>query len=299
MEKTTLITAFFDIDRKNFKAIPRSNNKYHDYFKFWAGLKNNLIVYTDETNYKVIKSIRSEFGLEEKTTIIIIDDIFEINPDLYQRLIEIENDKYFKNFRERKNATSNSGKYNYLMLLKSWFMQDAVSRNLTETNAAWIDYGFNHGGKVFDNPNDFNFEWSPTNVEKINLYYLDEIDQRPIFEIVKRLEDCIMGPLILMPSEMTEKFYNMNLESMEMLNSLGLMDDDQLIMLFSHRRNPAYFNIIKSNWFLGLSHFNGEHLSIKKPKKQSATKRLAINMYVSFRKKYELISYLHRNYTNY
>ncbi|EAR12261.1 involved in lipopolysaccharide biosynthesis [Polaribacter irgensii 23-P] len=298
MEKTTLITAFFDIGRRDFKEIPRSNDKYHDYFKFWARLKNNLIIYTDETNYKLIKSIRSEFGLEEKTTIIIIDNIFDIKPNIYKRLIEIENDKYFKNFREKDNATSNSGRYNYLMLLKSWFIQDAVSRNLTETNTAWIDYGFNHGGKVFNNPNDFDFEWSPTNVKKINMYYLDKIDQRPIFEIVKRLEDCIMGPLILMPSEMTERFYNMNLESMQILNSIGLMDDDQLIMLFSYRRNPTYFNIIKSNWFLGLSHFNGGHLSIKKEKKQNVTKIFAIKLYGSLMKKYKLICYLSKNYSS-
>lgn len=299
MEKTTLITAFFDIGRRDFKEIPRSNNKYHDFFRFWARLKNKLIVYTDKNNYEIIRSIRAEFGLEEKTNIIIIDDVFDIKPDLYQKLIEIENDKYFRNFREKDNATSNSGKYNYLMLLKSWFIQDAVSRKLTETNSAWIDYGFNHGGKVFNNPNDFDFEWSPTNVEKINLYYLDKIDQRPIFEIVKRLDDCIMGPLILMPSKMTERFYNMNLESMNILNSVGLMDDDQLIMLFSFRRNPSSFNVIKSNWFLAISHFNGAHISKIEIKKQNFAKRLAINLYVSIRKKYKLICYLFKNYINY
>lgn len=299
MQKTTLITAFFDIGREKFKAIPRSSNKYHEYFKFWARLKNNLIVYTDKTNYKIVKSIRSEFGLEKKTTIIVIDNIYDINPQLRKRLNEIENDKYFKNFRKNENATSNSGDYNYLMLLKSWFVQDAVFRNLTETNVAWIDYGFNHGGKVFVNPNDFDFEWSPTHIDKINLYYLDKIDKRPVFEIVKRLEDCIMGPLILMPSEMTKKFYEMNLESMQILNSLGLMDDDQLIMLFSQRRHPTYFKIIKSNWFLGISHFNGKHLTIKKVNKQTAIKRIIIKFYVLLRNKYNLIHYLYRNYINY
>lgn len=55
MSELTIVTAFFDIGRKNLKDAPRSNQKYAEFFKFWARIKNKIVVYTDSAMAKEVK----------------------------------------------------------------------------------------------------------------------------------------------------------------------------------------------------------------------------------------------------
>ena len=45
MTEITLVTAFFDIGRSSFPIYARSNDRFFDYFYFWARIQNDLIVY--------------------------------------------------------------------------------------------------------------------------------------------------------------------------------------------------------------------------------------------------------------
>ena len=40
MSDITIVTAYFDIGRGNWNNSERGNNKYINYFKFWARIKN-------------------------------------------------------------------------------------------------------------------------------------------------------------------------------------------------------------------------------------------------------------------
>ena len=63
MNDITIVTAFFDIGREKFKGYERGNNKYINYFKFWARINNNIIIYTNANFEKEIKQIREDFEL--------------------------------------------------------------------------------------------------------------------------------------------------------------------------------------------------------------------------------------------
>ena len=74
MEEITLVTDFFDIGRgqdKN-KDLRRTAQRYFDEFKRWARIQNTLVVYTDSDSAEIIKGIRAEYGLGEKTNRLII-----------------------------------------------------------------------------------------------------------------------------------------------------------------------------------------------------------------------------------
>ena len=43
----TIISAFFDINRKDWYGFNRSRTEYLQYFKFWARIKNKLVIFTD------------------------------------------------------------------------------------------------------------------------------------------------------------------------------------------------------------------------------------------------------------
>ena len=81
--KITLVTAFFPINRERWKGFERSNKKYLDYFKFWARIKNDLIIYTDKKSSGYIKKVRDDFG-RKNTKVIVIDDWTKIDEELYQ-----------------------------------------------------------------------------------------------------------------------------------------------------------------------------------------------------------------------
>ena len=293
MNEITLVTAFFDIGRKDFQAIPRDNSKYFNHFKFWARMKNDLIVYTSPEFKDDIFEIRKNFNLESKTHIVVIDNIFNIEPSIFDKMSTISSNEYFKDFRFLPNATSNIAKYSYLMLLKTWFLKDATENFESSETIAWIDFGFNHGGDLYVDPNDFNFEWKysfPS--DKIQMFYYKKLDDKPIFETVKRLNDSIMGCLIVVPKTLTNTLWELNKDSMIALNKVGLIDDDQLIQLMSTREKPELFSLTESEWFLPLKTYGGNHLKTKKKIVRSRFRQFIFEIKIKNRLRKKIKAYL-------
>ena len=155
-------------------------------------------------------------------------------------------------------------------------MADASKKYVEENSqVAWIDFGFEHGGEVFEDENDYSFLWEYDFGNKITLFYKNEITTDPIFKIIKTFQpDCILGSLIVAPKSLCEQFWKINLESANILADIGFMDDDQLIYLLSYRRNPELFNLVKSDWFLALKQCGGGHIKLKKIQKPSFLSRV-------------------------
>ncbi|MBQ5674354.1 MAG: hypothetical protein IIV45_04595, partial [Lachnospiraceae bacterium] len=110
MGEITLVTDFFDIGRGQDKNqhLKRSSEKYLAEFKRWARIQNKLIVYTDSNLAKEVMAIREEFGLGDKTIIIEIDNLFELEADLYERMQKAATNPSFLNFRYIPEAFSNN-----------------------------------------------------------------------------------------------------------------------------------------------------------------------------------------------
>ena len=62
-------------------------------------MKNRLGVYTNKVMAEKVRETRKGFGLEEKTHIYVIDDIYAIEPDIYRQMKDIEADPRFSDFR--------------------------------------------------------------------------------------------------------------------------------------------------------------------------------------------------------
>lgn len=209
-KEVTLVTAFFDIGRKDFKTIPRTNEQYLEYFRVWAKMKNKLIVYTNSKMAQEVRKEREKWNLLDKTIIIEINNETEIEPQILQRLKEVSENPYFLNYRMKQNAVSNNPHYDYVMMLKYWCLANAVEEHYIdrEEMVAWIDFGFNHGTACYDKPEEFNFLWTTSLPDdKIHLFTLGEISQKPIFHLVRTLEDSIMGCLILLPASLCQEFW--------------------------------------------------------------------------------------------
>lgn len=268
----TLITAYFDIGRNNFKGYERGNNKYISYFKFWARMKNNLIVYTTPQFKDEILQIRADFGLKNKTKVIVIDDFRNIDTDLYNRIKHAMNNEISLNFhKDIKRPEAWSIDYNYVVMLKWYCVSDAIKNNYANGMIAWIDFGFNHGGADgLINSEEFDFLWQYNFSSKIHLFTHQKIDKNiPIFDIVRSMNCFIRGNIMVAPDYLWKEFFYLAKESMISLTRCGLCDDDQTIELMAYYEKPDIFEIHNvEHWYDGLKCFGGEHLTTKKEKPQ-------------------------------
>ena len=248
MKEIKIVTAFFDIGRGEYETHKRSTDTYFEYFKFWARIKNDLIVYCDPENVECIKEIREGFGLAEQTTIIPVN-MKEIEPDILARMLRIESDEGFQNFRYLENDPSNTALYNYVMLLKAWCMADAA-RTHKECNIAWIDFGFNHGGARYIRSEEFDFLWEYPYPEKINAFCLSDPIENAT-SLIAKLQfqtDCFTGNYVV-PSGLCELFWEYMREAMCSLLDIGCMDDDQYLITMVWHKHPELFHIQIATWF--------------------------------------------------
>lgn len=265
MSEITIVTAFFDIGRGELKDTPfvRTNEQYFDYFRFWARMRNKLIVYTDSKNAKKVKSIREEFGLADKTVVIVIDNVYEVEANIYKHMLKVSQNSQFRNFRYFKNAMSNRANYDYIMLMKYWCMNNAVEQNLVNGMLAWIDFGFNHGGKCFVKSEEFDFEWKYNFEPKIHLFSLQKLDSVSGIMSLQFLFDSLMGCLLLCPSEYCHDLWTLVRDAMKALLMIDCIDDDQQLLLMAYKSRTDLFEVHISDWFMPLKEYGGEHLTIK------------------------------------
>ena len=247
-----IVTAFFDIGRGDFTIHQRSDDKYFEYFRFWARLKNDLTVYCQSCNAKRVLEIRKEFGLESITHVKIIDHYTDIEPDLFKRMLDVEQRKEFQNFRYFNTALSNQANYDYLMLIKWWCLQDAAAREEGNTMMAWLDFGYNHGGERYSNPKNFDFEWNYPFESKVNAFCLKDPSNVCAIDYLQFQTDCFIGHTVAMPAKLTATFWQYMKDAMDSLLSIDCLDDDQLLILMVYKKYPELF---KSEFVTGLKTF--------------------------------------------
>lgn len=291
-KKITIITAFFPIARENWKGFERSNDKYFEYFEFWARIHNDLIVYTTPEYKKRILKIREKFG-HHNTQIITIKDPHKIDPEIYTALQKVAQNQLATNFHVRpKNPESWNADYNYIMLLKYWCLQDSAKNHPISGLLAWVDFGFNHGGEFYTNPNDFHFEWRYNFSDKIHLFQIHNDDGLPIFEVIRRMNTYIQGNVVV-ATNLCEKLWQSTRENLFAITKNGLMDDDQILLLMLARQHPELCELHKSIWFSMFRDFSHQQFEVKssaqknKPKtlKNKLSYRHLINQYFRFWKK--------------
>ena len=258
----TIVTGFFKINRKEWRDFGRSDEEYFEHFKVWGKIKNRLVVYveTEELKNKILE-FRKSFNLEEETIVHLVPDCTALHPELYHSIKEATENKTQQLYRLlKKNPETWNGAYNYIVLLKAWCVCDAIKRGNASGMVAWVDFGYNHGGYPIDKDSDFNYTWEYDFPEKINLFLIQELDNRPLFDIVLSMDTYIMGGVVVGIDSLWEKYWSLLVESSFELNRCGLSDDEQNIILMSYRKCPEIFHTHMSNWSVQLKQFGGDHL---------------------------------------
>lgn len=273
-----IVTAFLDIGRGSFNHLSRSDQKYFEYFKFWARLQNDLTVYCQSGNAKTIMGIRKEFGLEEKTHIRIIDDFRDIEKDMYLRMCDIEKNKRFNDFRYFNEALSNKADYDYVMCLKWWCLQDAAGGQSPDVMMAWLDFGYNHGGERYVDSHDFDFQWDYDFPKKINVFCLSDPSKVCAIDSLQFQSDCFIGHTAVMPAGLCGVFWKYIKEAMYSLIALDCIDDDQQLELMVYKRYPELFEIRICDWFEDMQICSNQSFTIRQSEKEKNIKQFIRSM---------------------
>ncbi len=264
MGEITLVTDFFDIGRGEDKnqELKRNAERYFKEFSHWARIQNQLIVYTDSKSAARVMEIRAGFGLADKTTVVTIDNLFELEGELFERMKKNAQNPAFLKFRYIPEAFSNNPKYDYLWLMKYYFMNDAYNKGLLSENVAWIDFGFDHGGLRYY-PEDFDFKWECDFGDKINIFCLYDPDTVAGIEILQYLDDCVLGNMHGLPRELVPTFWELVRKALEALIMLDCVDDDQMLVLMAYKLRPELFKVHVSDWHMQMKALGCEHLRVK------------------------------------
>lgn len=270
MNELTLVTSYFNIGRGEWAQLSCGNEQYLSHFKHWARIKNRLVVYTEPNMIDAISQIRDSFDLSDRTTIIPINGTENIDPELYNTLKRVMAHKDSWRFHKRlTNPESWNYHYNYIMALKSYWVQDAIARGLTSGTTAWIDFGYDHGGHDFPYSEDFDFLWQYDFTPHIHIFLKNTLDDTPVFRIVQNMKVYICGAPIIAADHLWPDFWKEIRKAAFSLAECGLADDDQTLTLMVYRTHPEWFSSHEiSYWGQALHDYGGESLRVRPPKKK-------------------------------
>jgi protein YibB len=261
----TIITAFFDIGREKWTGFERDNSKYVKFFKFWARMKNKVVVYTDSRTAQQVMEIRDSFGLKDRTHVICIDEVTSVAPDVYQAIEYVLTNETAVKFRRKPTYPESCNPlYNYVMYLKSHLITDAIQRGLADDMIAWMDFGYNHGGAFYTNPQEFDFLWTYDFSPKIHVFAVEPLDNTPVFEIVRSMNIYFAGGIIVAPAFLWIKLLDLVRNALFSLASCGLADDDQTLLIMAYRAEPDLFEIHPiEDFFCPLRDCGASHLTFQ------------------------------------
>lgn len=261
----SIVTAFFDIGRASWQVggraseFSRSNEQYLHWFANLAPLKNSMVIFTEKQFADEVLALRREHGLEAATNIMVIDDLFAPNGPLADQLGSIK-----RTMRpELLSFVCNpmvpeywNADYVVLSLLKTTLVCTAAKLGLNASpQVAWIDFGYCRDARRFDRNSPWRFDCG----DRMNLFFIREPDDRPIFDIIRTGDVYFQGCHLVGPEQSWFRLRQLIDESAAALLDCGLVDDDQTTLLMAYRRNPALFRIHPvdpSDWFVIFQKFN-------------------------------------------
>ena len=175
----------------------------------------------------------------------------------------VSKNQEFRDYRMYVNAMSNDAKYDYVMLMKYWCLKDAEERGLIEDMAAWMDFGYNHGGEFFTKPEEFAFLWDYDFSRKIHCFAFSDPMKILGVRHMQFQRDCMMGAPVVVPKELCGEFWRQIKFAIDALLWIDCIDDDQQLLLMAYKQYPELYELHYSDWFLPLKEYGGAHLTVK------------------------------------
>jgi protein YibB len=270
MSDITVVTAFFDIGRGSLpttyrgRVLPqhqhRSVDTYFSFFENLAQLKNDMVVYTTGDFAKRIYECRRDFGLENRTKVVVVDSYLpESMIPVKNKIEKIMNDPaYYEKVVNPQLIEYWHSDYVLVNIFKSLYVTDAIEKGLVGTDlTAWIDFGYCRNEHTIPEPKSWTYDFD---VDKIHFFNMTDIDKtRPIDNIIYTGDVYIQGCHIVAGTKKWELLKDLVMKNLNVLLNYNLIDDDQTLLLMSYLTQPQDFElhfVDPSDWFVAFRKFN-------------------------------------------
>lgn len=269
-----LVSAFLDIGRQNWSAFRRSIQQYLHHFLPYTKIPHKMIVFMDDRYVEVMT------GLCRGTSIRIIP----INRDWMQEHIfaysllgrerEIMASETFQAKVKHRlhHPECSQPEYNIMQHAKIDFVMHVIQQQLSDaTYYAWTDFGFfQDPSRISDRGLDVNkFVLNQINFQGI--YPLNDLDFNIAYTLIHAPER-VGGFFYLGRPDVLAEYQQLYHEVCEEFHRIGIVDDDQHIMIQCVHRNPDLFHVhTLGAWHLTYLHFQNTSTSIPIPPSDTPT----------------------------
>jgi len=251
----TLVTAFYDIGRGNWKTYNRSVDLYFNSFKNYLYLPYNIVAFIDDryidklpkydnVNFKVIP-INYQWLITNSLCWKDLQKVKNIMENEYYK--DLVKDRILQEFPENIHA-----EYNIINHSKIDFIYYGIMNHIiTSDFICWSDFGY-HNSILKNNPSNYPYaglDISKFNKDKLNFW----LRNNPInndFDIIKTLIDpreVFTGSLFGGPLHLILKLYYLYHNQLNFMYNKGISDDDQHVYLRCYLNEPHIFELHISN----------------------------------------------------
>lgn len=255
----TIVTAFYDIGRQNWKSYGRTNEEYFKCFELLCQLKNKIVVFT-QSKFKnkfdnIIKTIKKDLIVFYDDDIIndqyYIDKISEIqkSPDYLNGILTVDCPEYWNPY------------YVFVNFLKSKFCLEAINKlSKIDNTISWIDFGYVKKQEQIPESKLWNYYFE----DKIHMWNIKDIPEYlNLIEIIKMNTVYIQGCHIVASKNKWIIMNKLMEKQIKYLLNKNLIDDDQTLMLMSYLNEPHHFKIHREylnskdlDWFFIFQYYN-------------------------------------------
>jgi len=253
MSDITIVTAFFDLGRGSLptevrgRVLPhhqhRTTDTYFEFFRKQAKIQNDMVVYTTEDCAEKIHNIRKEFGLENRTKIVVMPSYLPDELKEYKGLIEKiqASPEYYGKVTNPQLIEYWHADYVLVNIFKAFYVTHAINSGLVKTDlTAWIDFGYCRSDANIPNSKVWDYDFDES---KIHLFNYKPYDNKPIDHAVLNNDVYILGAKVVAHKNLWQKMSDLMTQSFIDLQEKGLVDDDQGLWLQSYINEPEVFEL--------------------------------------------------------
>lgn len=248
--KLCIVSAFMDIGRQNWSTFKRSTEQYFYNFLPYTKLNHEIIVFMDDRHINMLQLICAN---NKNIKIIPINDLWmKENIHAYRQLAretEIMESEKFRNLVRHRLGHPECSKplYNTMQHAKIDFVSFVITKKLSTADYyAWSDFGY------FQDPRNIpkrDLDISKFDLEKVNFQAMSILttkDSDRMYTLVNAPER-IGGFFYLGHPDKLLEYQKLYHTICHEFHDMGIVDDDQHIMIQCYFRNPQLFHV----WNLG------------------------------------------------
>ena len=232
-ENITIVTGFLklDIKRPPKKNTPNQIYDYIDKAKNTLMIPQKMVIYLTNESVDIVKKIRSEIGMIDKTKIIVITK--EKNLYMNNR-IEIINKNVKKN-----NSPYNIGEYICAVNSRYSYLEDTIKNNYFRTDYfAWIDFSAGH---IVDIPKNMKITYSQH--EKVRIAWIARYKNGFLYN-----HYCLGGGIFVGYKTIMMELIKLHDEKFKELMNMGYNINDDKLLFTIMERYPYLFDTYFSGY---------------------------------------------------